>query len=344
MRKRILSFLGIGSFVTPILLLLVVSIVTITILGAALGANQSESQFSGEGIQDAVLAYQSVVDKYCKKYEIPKYSSLVLAVMQLESGGIGNDPMQCSECPYNLKYPNAPGGITDPNYSIKIGVQYLASCLRAAGCKSPQDISGISLALQGYNFGGGYITWAKAKGGYTSANAKTFSQMKAQQLGWTSYGDVNYVTDVLRYYSDVDTPNDGYFAYPLAAGTYSISSGYGFRRGKLHKGVDFAAPEGTKIYAAASGIVIFAGFGLPGGGFGGYGNVILIKHDSTYSTLYGHCSKLLVGTGKKVNKGSLIALVGNTGDSTGDHCHFEVRVNGNAANPISYINKSKKLE
>jgi murein DD-endopeptidase MepM/ murein hydrolase activator NlpD len=122
--------------------------------------------------------------------------------------------------------------------------QYLASCLRAAGCKSPQDIPGISLALQGYNYGGGYINWAKAKGGYTPANAKAFSQMKSRQLGWTSYGDINYVADVLRYYSTNAMPNDGCFTSPLAAGTYHISSGYGFRWGKLHKGIDFAAPEG----------------------------------------------------------------------------------------------------
>jgi len=341
MRKRIFTFLGITSLVTTIVILFI-SIVIIAVLGAVLGANQSQS--SGEGIQEAVLAYQPLVDKYCKKYEIPKYSSLVLAVMQLESGGIGADPMQCSECPYNLKYPNVPKGITNPEYSINIGVQYLASCLRAAGCKSPQDIPGISLALQGYNYGGGYINWAKAKGGYTPANAKAFSQMKSQQLGWTSYGDINYVADVLRYYSTNAMPNDGYFAYPLAVGTFRISSGYGFRDGKLHKGIDFAAPEGTKIYAAASGTVVFADFGLPGGGFGGYGNVILIRHDNTYSTLYGHCSTLLVRSGKKVQKGSLIALVGSTGDSTGNHCHFEVRKNGEATNPIPYLNKLKKLE
>ena len=203
MRKRILTFLGITSLVTTIVILLI-SIVIIAILGAVLGATQSQSQYSDGVLQEAVLAYQPLVDKYCKKYEIPKYSPLILAVMQLESGGIGTDPMQCSECPYNLKYPNVPKGITNPEYSINIGAQYLASCLRAAGCKSPQDIPGISLALQGYNFGGGYINWAKAKGGYTLANAKAFSQMKSQQLGWTSYGDVNYVADVLRYYSAND--------------------------------------------------------------------------------------------------------------------------------------------
>lgn len=313
------------------------------IIGAVISASQSQYQMSEGGISEAVLAYQPLVEKYCKKYDIPEYTALVLAVMQLESRGEGGDPMQCSECPYNLKYPNKRGGITDPEYSIKIGVQYLASCLRAADCKSPQDISGISLALQGYNFGGGYISWAKARGGYTLANAKAFSQMKAKQLGWTSYGDVNYVSDVLKYYSLTGMENDGFFICPLALGTYKISSGFGYRWGKLHKGVDFAAAEGTKIYAAASGTVVYADYGQSGSGFGGYGNVILIKHDDTYSTLYGHCSKLLVKKGKKVQKGSLIALVGNTGDSTGNHCHFEIRINGTAVNPISYLNRLSSL-
>lgn len=346
MHKKIFAFLGIGSLIIPVIILLISFVVTVTILGAVLGANQfSNSQYYDGVIPEAVTVYQPLVDKYCKQYGIPEYVPLVFAVMQQESGGAEGDPMQCSESPNNLDYPHVPGGITNPEYSIKIGIQYLSSCLRAAGCKSPKDMPAISLALQGYNFGGGYINWALAKGGYTQANAIDFSQMKAKQLGKTSYGDSMYVSHVLRYYSSSATAaGDGYFNSPLALGTYNISSGYGYRWGKLHKGIDFAAPEGTKIYAAASGTVVFASFGLPGSGFGGYGNVVLIKHNNTYSTLYGHCSQLLVTAGTTVKKGSIIALVGNTGDSTGDHCHFEIQVNGTATNPIPYLNKSEKID
>ena len=85
-----------------------------------------------------------------------------------ESGGRGTDPMQASECPYNTQYPNTPGAIQDADYSIKVGVQYYADCVREAGCKSPQDMDKLKLSLQGYNYGNGYITWAIRKhGGYS---------------------------------------------------------------------------------------------------------------------------------------------------------------------------------
>ena len=114
--------------------------------------------YSSDFLSDKVSAYDSLISKYCTQYGIPEYTALISAIMQTESGGTGNDPMQCSESPNNKKYPQIHNGITDPNYSIDIGVQYFSSCLRAAKSKSPQDIPAISLALQGYNFGNGYIS------------------------------------------------------------------------------------------------------------------------------------------------------------------------------------------
>ena len=251
--------------------------------------------------------------------------------------------MQCSESPDNLDFPNVPNGITDPKYSIQVGVEYLASCLRAAGCTSPSDIPHISLALQGYNFGGGYIAWAEARGGYSLENAEEFSQMKVQELGTGSYGDVSYVSHVLRYYNAMQSLGSGYFICPISAGSYTISRGYGYINGVLHKGVDLAAAEGTKLVASAAGTVEFAAFGETGSGFGGYGNVVLIKHGSNYETLYGHCSRLLVTAGATVQQGQLIALVGSTGDSTGNHCHFEIRVNGEAVDPMPYLKMQQKM-
>ena len=127
--------------------------------------------------------------------------SLDCSVMQ-ESGGQGTDPMQASECGYNTRYPNTPNGITDPEYSIDVGIQNLAACLREAGVESPVDMNNIKLALQGYNYGNGYISWAKENyGGYTYANAVEFSEMMAERNGWSSYGDKEYVSHVLRYYA-----------------------------------------------------------------------------------------------------------------------------------------------
>lgn len=126
---------------------------------------------------------------------------LIKAVMMQESGGIGLDPMQSSEGSFNTRYPREPNGITDPEYSISCGVQELKACLRSADVESPIDMENIKLCLQGYNFGNGYISWAKRNyGGYTPMNAAEFSDMMAQSLGLERYGDKQYVSHVLRYY------------------------------------------------------------------------------------------------------------------------------------------------
>lgn len=118
-----------------------------------------------------------------------------------ESGGQGLDPMQSSESGFNTEYPRERGGITEPEYSIACGVQELKACLESAGVESPIDMEHIKLALQGYNFGSGYISWAKSNyGGYSVLNAAEFSERMAEQMGWDSYGDRQYVHHVLRYY------------------------------------------------------------------------------------------------------------------------------------------------
>ena len=246
-----------------------------------MGLSQMLVNYSSISLSADVTAYESAVSKYCAQYGISEYVSLVLAVMQNESGGSGTDPMQCSESPYNMKYPREHNAITDPDYSINIGVKYLESCLKAAKVKSPQDIPGISLALQGYNFGNGYINWAQSKGGYTQQNAEEFSQHQAAKLGWDSYGDTHYVSHVFRYYSAVGAVGTGAFSYPIQSGKFTVSSPFGFRadpstgKFKMHNGVDFAAASGTPIYSSESGTVYFANFGLSGSGFGGYGNVVV---------------------------------------------------------------------
>lgn len=109
--------------------------------------------------------------------------------------------MQASECSFNTQYPRIPGGITDPEYSIAVGIQNLADCLQTAEAESPIDLDHIQLALQGYNYGSGYVTWALEKyGEYSRANAIEFSMKMADQMGWNSYGDKEYVPHVLRYY------------------------------------------------------------------------------------------------------------------------------------------------
>ena len=192
--------------------ILVIVIVALIGCGAAIFGSQDESTETLP-LSAEVEAYEPVIRKYAKQYGIPDYVLLIQAVMMQESGGRGNDPMQASECGYNTQYPRTPGGITDPEYSIAVGIHNLADCLQTAGAESPIDLDHIQLALQGYNFGSGYITWALQKyGEYSRANAIEFSLKMAEQMGWNSYGDKQYVLHVLRYYpigKVFYTPEDG---------------------------------------------------------------------------------------------------------------------------------------
>ena len=148
-----------------------------------------------------VEAYEPLIQKYAKQYGIPEYVELIKAVMMQESGGRGLDPMQAAEGSFNTRYPHEPNGIKDPEYSIECGVQELKAALISAEVENPIDMEHIKLALQGYNFGNGYISWAKTNyGGYSYANAVEFSTMQAARLGWDSYGDTQYPAHVLRYY------------------------------------------------------------------------------------------------------------------------------------------------
>lgn len=113
-----------------------------------------------------------------------------------------------------------------------------------------------------------------------------------------------------------------------------VSSGYGKRWGKMHKGVDIAAPIGTTVIATLNGEVTYAGWQE------GYGKVIKIKHEKEIETVYGHLSVINVVKGQTVKKGEKIGEVGSTGNSTGPHIHFEIRVNGLPNNPMNYINNN----
>lgn len=180
-------------------LILVIVLIVMCFAGMMLASDENDMEILP--VSDEVKAYEPIIQKYAKEHGIPDYVLLIEAVMMQESGGRGTDPMQCSECNFNTLYPHTPGSITDPEYSINVGIQNLANCLQIAECESPVDIDAIKLALQGYNYGQGYITWAMRKyGEYSKGNAIEFSLKTAEQYGWSSYGDMDYVPHVLRYY------------------------------------------------------------------------------------------------------------------------------------------------
>lgn len=154
-------------------------------------------------LSDEVLSYRPAVERIAAKYGMSEYVELILAVMMQESGGRGLDVMQAAEGSFNSKYPHKPNGITDPEYSIECGIQELKYALEKAGCTGPTDLDRIKLALQGYNYGSGYIDWAMERdGGYTKENAIAYSDMMCARPSWPydRYGDKEYVEHVLRYY------------------------------------------------------------------------------------------------------------------------------------------------
>lgn len=194
--KALIAAIAAGGWIAVVVILIVVLLGSAVAMFGGGSESNTYTQVSAE-----VEAYDPLIRQYAKQYGIPEYVELIKAVMMQESGGRGLDPMQAAEGSFNTKYPHEPNGIKDPEYSIQCGVQELKAALTSAEVESPIDMEHIKLALQGYNFGNGYISWAKSKyGGYSYANAVEFSTQQAQRLGWDSYGDTQYPAHVLRYY------------------------------------------------------------------------------------------------------------------------------------------------
>lgn len=149
--------------------------------------------------------------------------------------------------------------------------------------------------------------------------------------------DSKRVTAMLKSMSVTRKFVGGKFAWPLPADKTYITSPFGYRihpiykTKKLHSGTDIGAGRGTPIYAALGGQVITARY------LGGYGNCVMIDHGGGYVTVYGHASKLRCKQGQWVEQGDIVAEVGSTGASTGNHLHFEIRKNGDFTDPMNYF-------
>lgn len=126
------------------------------------------------------------------------------------------------------------------------------------------------------------------------------------------------------------------FAMPLKS-SFRFTSGFGRRWGRMHEGTDLAGAYGSPIHATADGTVTHAGWES------GYGNLVTIRHEFGLETRYGHLSKVRVEVGQKISRGDRIGDMGNTGRSTGTHLHYEVRVNGKAVNPMTYIKAASNV-
>ena len=304
------------------------------VIAAIAGAFRGGGSAKNVNLSADVIALMPQISAACQTHGIPEYAPLVAAVIMQESGGrvddAGGDVMQCAE---GMGLPvGTPVSVEE---SINFGTGIIARNLREAGATGPTDIPAISLALQGYNFGNGYISWALARGGYSKDNAREFSEMQAAAHGWGGYGDIDYVDHVLRYYQvsvgsmgDASAIAGGRFAYPLPGHPWDTYPG--------HNGIDisFANCYGEPVYAVAAGSVRYTQDGwTPAHGVGGmwsFGNSVFIEHGDGWISAYGHFSALAVASGETVTQGQLIGYIGSTGNSTGPHLHLALYHNGDA--------------
>lgn len=304
------------------------------VIAAIAGAFRGGGSARNTNLSADVIALMPQISTACQTHGIPEYAPLVAAVIMQESGGrvadVGGDVMQCAE---GMGLPvGTPVSLEE---SITFGTGIIARNLREAGAAGPTDIPRISLALQGYNFGNSYISWALARGGYSKENAREFSEWQAGLHGWSGYGDIDYVDHVLRYYQvsvggmgEASAIADGRFAYPFPGHTWDTYPG--------HNGIDisFANCYGEPVYAVAAGTVRYTQDGwTPSHGVEGmwsFGNSVFIEHGDGWISAYGHLSALAVSSGETVTQGQLIGYIGSTGNSTGPHLHLALYHNGDA--------------
>ena len=169
--------------------------------------------------------------------------------------------------------------------------------------------------------------------GAAPIEGENYNQLLRTPVGETVGPDLPQLLPPAQYLPDSPQQFNGYI-WPSKG---VLTSGYGWRWGRMHKGIDIAGPIGTPIMASASGEVVSAGWNS-----GGYGNLVKVKHSDGSLTLYAHNSRILVRKGQKVEQGQQIAEMGSTGYSTGPHLHFELHPIGRgAANPMAYLPKKR---
>ena len=180
-----------------LLLVMTMFVGTFSVLAQDGGSNSTIHALSPD-----VIAYEDTIRQYAIESDIEEYVPIIQAIMMQESGGTGTDPMNSSRSVYNTLYPSISNGIEDPEYSISCGVKEFADCLSTAAVQNRADAERLYLAIQGYNYGTEYITWALNNfSGYSKYNAQMYSDQKKNKLNLSVYGDPEYVDHVMRYVS-----------------------------------------------------------------------------------------------------------------------------------------------
>ncbi len=311
--------------------LAVLLFIPVLLLAMAASIISNSASASNRDLSQNVIDLMPLITQACQANNIPEYVPLVAAVVMQESGGdvdlVHGDVMMCAEA---MGYPVfTPVPVEE---SINFGTGLIASLLHRVNSHGPDDIVAISLALQAYNYGPGYIDWVTANHGrrYTKENALAFSEYMAAQMGWSGYGDPEYVDHVLRYYQldffgslfGDSMIEDGFFAYPYPEHGWDTYNG--------HEGIDIAwdGCYGEPVYAVADGVVSYTHDGwTPSEGFSGirsYGNTVWVSHQNGWNSRYGHLSALAVTEGEQVVQGQLLGYIGDTGNITAAHLHLSL--------------------
>ncbi len=198
--------------------------------------------------------------------------------------------------------------------AMTVSVEPLDDMFRSVGM-DPQRM--IDTVRSGYSGLGGPITPISFS---TSGGAPDADTLRANEL-------LNRLDEINLYRIAAESAP---FAMPVLD-SYRLTSNFGLRWNRQHQGIDMAGPTGTPIYATADGVVIFAGWSS------GYGRLIKIQHEFGIETRYGHLNAIRVEVGQRVSRGDRIGDMGSSGRSTGPHLHYEIRVGGEAVNPLNYI-------
>lgn len=364
-RKSIIGKIA-GLSVVPLLAGFLVIVSIVGIIGAVVNTNSSgNSTVNVDGCTPypaiiATVRNEPAFLEGIRTNHLEAYTNLILALISQESGSESdpetyNDPMQAAEgagLPWNA---GALGLITRAQ-SYKYGCAEFAARLKGANVTSPTDWEHIYIMLQGYNFGGGFVTYVAAHGGkWTQELTNTFSDEQARIHGWATYGDKNYVRNVLKFDPDYFQAGAPGYTGGVGSGTWlwptpscNIVTTEWLQVDSVHSiphhGIDIGASYGAQIISAAAGTVTEAE--NDGGWGGGFGNHAYIKTGNA-TAIYGHMSQCVVHTGEKVSAGQVIGYVGSTGNSTGAHLHFQVVVDdtwnnyGDARNnPWNYVKKN----
>lgn len=336
---------GAGAVVVKLLpVILVIGIffgIAFIFMGA--GGNEANNQSFGgiKTLSPQVEQWRSLVTEIAEEKNMTDYIDLVLAIIEVETGGVGTrDIMQSSE---SAGYP--PNYFQTERESIEQGISYLKSITNLLKGYNENYLNDYKLISQSYNFGIGFATYTYAQEaqGYDLDLAETYSRdVVAWSLGNTTGETYPYENDLsIRLGKPYLYRNGGNFLYGELIGQYVISYGdgqiappvtplivtshFGNRSSPggigstNHKGIDLACQGGvTPINSLFAGEVITSAY------LGGLGNTVVVKHSNDLYTTYGHMSRLIAEVGQSVNAGDTLGICGSTGNSTGPHLHLEI--------------------